>query len=1001
MTLPIVRFQPEARVGESLVEYFVSAKLEHGGMHSVYRPIPHSDVGIDGLIEVTDTVSGVEQFTGRLVAVQIKCGASYLRPRGDDHWIYYATDDEIRYWQSFCLPVLLVIVDPQLKLAYWCRADDRAHTPLESSVAVLIPRTSRLGVDALPLIRDIARTPERNATVVADSITVHRARHQVAQLTLEVGTNRTLADVAAARRELALLLATERRVRDAANEAIRASQEFQACAADDAGAEMLSVALEWVCQTVRDPSLGEMAELRANTTPEGTSRPGARIWDRELSAAVEHRLAIARAHLRLLRGDATDGLELLDALLAKGRTPPSDPDVLRLRSLLHSSIGSSQMAALACDEAAKVAGDEEGRQLLAIRAAFNRAQVSGTLMGADPSPVGSSARSRAAHLRARAWCALNAGQIEAAAELYDQAGTESAASGDSESAVRSFRNAGRAQFLGMRFSVGPDTPDAKAARLETQARVARADSLDVTALDDFASRAAAEKSWRSVFLRGTQLRVVGMLDYDVAAYRRGCSWLGVAWRAAARDGGDANALVEAIRWSAVSGSFRDDKVRQELVDIVSSRGAVLEADDWRQVVAALDARQGAGPSDLAVALGIWEAIASQAPVDLLEGAPLTALIDALSQDRNPHPTLDVHRLAVKVILALEGRLSGTIARAVLPLLTVAVRAAPPIWLDDGLAALIMCVHVGHPTGHDLEPVYRLTVEGLGGAVSHEFRRYAALASFIAPLASDGDRSTLLGLLRTAAQAGNWDAAGALWFADPTSVTVELADGILERIRSAVERTLSEVGGHSFSIGAGYPTAIAVLVAGRGSSPARETTVDVICRLLNETGHLRTIRATWFSMAARIALTTPGARSRLLPVLADAAKKGLDEDERVPSFDNHPLGAVRMNMETADNISELAVRCLALLSTSEDSSDSGSLISALIDASHAPFAATRALAARAMSGQIEAVPASRDFIGAVAADGQARSRLRELTHDESDRVRLAAFEALDSFEPSPT
>jgi hypothetical protein len=82
---------------------------------SVFRPVhQEDDFGIDGYIELVHS----EKVSGRLVAVQIKAGDSYLSK--DKRQFEVKTDDHhLQYWRSFMIPVILICYSPSMNLAAW------------------------------------------------------------------------------------------------------------------------------------------------------------------------------------------------------------------------------------------------------------------------------------------------------------------------------------------------------------------------------------------------------------------------------------------------------------------------------------------------------------------------------------------------------------------------------------------------------------------------------------------------------------------------------------------------------------------------------------------------------------------------------------------------------------------------------------------------------------------------------------------------------------------
>lgn len=79
----------------------------------IFREIPQdTDVGIDGYIEFVEN----EVATGTLVAVQIKAGKSFLKQRSDNKYFSInATKEDLNYWNSYTIPVALIVYDPATK----------------------------------------------------------------------------------------------------------------------------------------------------------------------------------------------------------------------------------------------------------------------------------------------------------------------------------------------------------------------------------------------------------------------------------------------------------------------------------------------------------------------------------------------------------------------------------------------------------------------------------------------------------------------------------------------------------------------------------------------------------------------------------------------------------------------------------------------------------------------------------------------------------------------
>lgn len=104
---------PKTKITENQgLLYIKQVVNEHG---DIFREIHlEEDVGIDALIEfVRDG-----EATGRLLAVQIKSGDSYVAS-GKDKFIVSVDEAHIHYWQNYDLPVVIVCYSPSQRLSAW------------------------------------------------------------------------------------------------------------------------------------------------------------------------------------------------------------------------------------------------------------------------------------------------------------------------------------------------------------------------------------------------------------------------------------------------------------------------------------------------------------------------------------------------------------------------------------------------------------------------------------------------------------------------------------------------------------------------------------------------------------------------------------------------------------------------------------------------------------------------------------------------------------------
>lgn len=152
MAGPIVTDESElGALGVRIVDAIIHDELRH-----LFRPRERRDLGIDGEIELVDEDDEKRRGSGRLIAMQIKCGESYFREREEDAFIFRGEPKHLNYWSDFSLPVLVVICHPVTREAYWAEFSPAAVSVLESGWKMRIPQRNRLAT-AGHEIQEIAR----------------------------------------------------------------------------------------------------------------------------------------------------------------------------------------------------------------------------------------------------------------------------------------------------------------------------------------------------------------------------------------------------------------------------------------------------------------------------------------------------------------------------------------------------------------------------------------------------------------------------------------------------------------------------------------------------------------------------------------------------------------------------------------------------------------------------------------------------------------------------
>lgn len=102
-----------ADLGVNVVENYVIR------MGFVWRPIPRSDVGLDGWIELCD--SSTRQVLGQQIGVQVKSTRRRFPGESETHFHWPCRAHDVSYWLETNLPVILVVVRPAAEgnEAYW------------------------------------------------------------------------------------------------------------------------------------------------------------------------------------------------------------------------------------------------------------------------------------------------------------------------------------------------------------------------------------------------------------------------------------------------------------------------------------------------------------------------------------------------------------------------------------------------------------------------------------------------------------------------------------------------------------------------------------------------------------------------------------------------------------------------------------------------------------------------------------------------------------------
>ncbi len=104
----------------------------------LFREQPISDCGIDAHIEIVVD----ENATGRLLAVQVKCGSSYFSKSNADGYIYRGDNSHLDYWLNHSLPVIIIIFNPKTDECLWRQITEEAVKRIKKGWQITIHRSN-------------------------------------------------------------------------------------------------------------------------------------------------------------------------------------------------------------------------------------------------------------------------------------------------------------------------------------------------------------------------------------------------------------------------------------------------------------------------------------------------------------------------------------------------------------------------------------------------------------------------------------------------------------------------------------------------------------------------------------------------------------------------------------------------------------------------------------------------------------------------------------------
>jgi hypothetical protein len=133
---------PATYAVEGLGAGAVKAEFDRWGW--AFRADPVPDFGIDAHVEP----AGDQASPGHLIALQIKAGPSYFSEPVEGGWLYRGSDAHLASWLRHCLPVVLLVHNPEAGATYWAHVCADAITADGPGWQLLLPSAQVLSSQA-------------------------------------------------------------------------------------------------------------------------------------------------------------------------------------------------------------------------------------------------------------------------------------------------------------------------------------------------------------------------------------------------------------------------------------------------------------------------------------------------------------------------------------------------------------------------------------------------------------------------------------------------------------------------------------------------------------------------------------------------------------------------------------------------------------------------------------------------------------------------------------
>lgn len=125
----------------------------------LFREIEKDDLGIDAFVEI---LLKDRNSHGRLFAMQIKCGPSYLSEMTADGYVYRGNLKHLNYWMNYSLPVVLVLCDDSTRTCYWVQITPANVERTPKGWKVVVPFSQTLSAAMASRLEWVTERPQPN-----------------------------------------------------------------------------------------------------------------------------------------------------------------------------------------------------------------------------------------------------------------------------------------------------------------------------------------------------------------------------------------------------------------------------------------------------------------------------------------------------------------------------------------------------------------------------------------------------------------------------------------------------------------------------------------------------------------------------------------------------------------------------------------------------------------------------------------------------------------------